>query len=212
MKAFIFDLDGVLISTDKYHYLAWKQMTEECNIPFDKQINDQLRGISRLASLDIILKHAGVSLSEKDRYALAERKNSYYQSYLQSLTPQHVTPVVVQTLATLKKRGYRLAVGSSSKNARFILTRIGLLKEFDAISDGCNIKHSKPDPEVFLRAVEYLNLLAEECYVVEDAVAGIEAGKAAGTVTIAIGVAAKAGVADYSVSDFSQLLSIIEEG
>ena len=191
MKAFIFDLDGVIVFTDKFHYQAWKKMADEMGIYFDETINNRLRGVSRSESLEIILeRYEGPALSKEKKAELMESKNNTYRELLASMTPADVTEDVRRTLAELHNRGYKLALGSSSKNAKFILEKVQLLDAFDAISDGTNITKSKPDPEVFLRAAEFLGEKPEDCYVVEDAYAGIDAAKSAGMQAVGIGIAA----------------------
>lgn len=147
IKGIIFDLDGVLIHTDELHYRAWKELADYLGIYFDRRINERLRGVSRMASLEIVLGENHFSDTEKQM--LAKEKNDKYRTLLATLKPSDVAAEVHETLAALKKKGLKLAIGSSSKNARFILQQIGLIDEFDAISDGNNITHSKPDPEVF---------------------------------------------------------------
>ena len=209
MRAFIFDLDGVLVFTDKYHYLAWKQVADELGIYFDEIINNRLRGVSRMESLEIILeRYEGSPLSRSDKEKVAEKKNEIYRKSLAEMTPNDVTEETRNTLIELKNRGYKLAIGSSSKNAKFILERVGLTQYFDAISDGTNITKSKPDPEVFLKAAEFLGEEASECVVVEDAYSGIDAAKSAGMEAIGIGDAYSYDRADYRISFFSELLEI----
>ena len=209
MRAFIFDLDGVLVFTDKYHYLAWKQVADELGIYFDEIINNRLRGVSRMESLEIILeRYEGSPLSRRDKEKVAEKKNEIYRKSLAEMTPNDVTEETRNTLIELKNRGYKLAIGSSSKNAKFILERVGLTQYFDAISDGTNITKSKPDPEVYLKAAEFLGEEASECVVVEDAYSGIDAAKSAGMEAIGIGDAYSYDRADYRISSFSELLEI----
>ena len=209
MRAFIFDLDGVLVFTDKYHYLAWKQVADELGIYFDEIINNRLRGVSRMESLEIILeRYEGSPLSRSDKEKVAEKKNEIYRKSLTEMTPNDVTEETRNTLIELKNRGYKLAIGSSSKNAKFILERVGLTQYFDAISDGTNITKSKPDPEVYLKAAEFLGEDASECLVVEDAYSGIDAAKSAGMEAIGIGDAYSYDRADYRISFFSELLEI----
>ena len=208
MKAFIFDLDGVIVSTDGLHYRAWKALADEEGIYFDEKINDRLRGVSRMASLEIILERATRSYTEDEKVAMAEKKNSVYRELLKVLTPADCLEGVCETLAALRAKGYKLAIGSSSKNTRTILEKIGYGNYFDAISDGNNIKNSKPDPEVFLKAAEYLGLAPEDCYVVEDAEAGIEAALAGGFTAIGVGGAAAYEKTQISLSHFSQLLDL----
>ena len=209
-KGILFDLDGVLVHTDKLHYRAWKKIADECGILFNEEINNLLRGVSRMESLEIILRnYHGPALSQKEKEALAEEKNNYYKEELKSMTPDDVTVEVRETLAALKAAGIKIAIGSSSKNTKFILKRVGLDDVFDAVSDGTNITKSKPDPEVFLKAAEYIALAPEDCLVVEDAVAGIEAAKAGGMYAIAMGVAENNSKADISVSSIGSLYKII---
>ncbi|AFC29285.1 beta-phosphoglucomutase [Paenibacillus mucilaginosus 3016] len=189
-KAVIFDLDGVIVSTDEYHYRAWKQLCEEEGIPFSREINERLRGVSRMESLDLILKGEAQVYSPEAKEELAARKNRYYVQLLQLLTPADILPGVTALLQELKDRGVGCAIGSSSKNTPFILEKIGLGGFFDAVADGNQIRRSKPDPEVFLLAAEKLGLRAEQCVVVEDAEAGIEAALAAGMKAAAVSAAA----------------------
>jgi len=209
IKGLIFDLDGVIVFTDRFHYLAWKMMTNEIGVYFDKEINNRLRGVSRMESLDIILeKYDGEPLTVEKKDNLAFTKNEYYRELLNTMTPADVTNEVTQTLQTLRERGYKLAIGSSSKNAKFILEKTGLMNAFDAISDGTNISKSKPDPEVFLKAAEFLGLKPEECAVIEDAYAGIDAAKTGNMMAIAIGDAATYEKADMILGTFDELLAI----
>jgi len=206
MKAIIFDLDGVLVFTDKFHYKAWKKMADEIGVYFDEQINMRLRGVSRMDSLEIILeRYEGETLSEAEKEMLAEEKNNTYRGLLAQLTPDDVTGEVRNTLRMLRERGYLLAIGSSSKNTKYILERVQLT-EFDAISDGTNITKSKPDPEVFLKAAQFLGVNPAECLVVEDARAGIDAAKAGGMLAAGIGDAAGYDKTDYALHSFSDLL------
>lgn len=186
IKAVIFDLDGVIVSTDDCHFRAWKRMADEEGIYFDREINNRLRGVSRMASLDIVLERSKREYSEKEKQELAERKNEYYKELICELTPDDILPGVMDKLENLKENGIKIAIGSSSKNTPIILKQIGLDGYFDAVSDGNNITHSKPDPEVFLKAAEMLNIPPEDCMIVEDADAGIEAGKRAGMKTLAV--------------------------
>lgn len=210
LQAAIFDLDGVIVFTDKFHYQAWKKMADEMGIYFDEEINNRLRGVSRMDSLEIILeRYEGEPLSAERKEELAAQKNDTYRELLKTMTPADVTDEVRETLAEIRKRGYKISLGSSSKNAKFILERVGLLNAFDAISDGTNITKSKPDPEVFLKGAEFLGEKPEECLVVEDAEAGIDAGIAGGMKTAAIGDAVNCGKADYNMASFSDLLKIL---
>lgn len=208
-KAFIFDLDGVIVFTDKFHYQAWKKMADDREIYFDETINNRLRGISRMASLEIILERCDKTLTLQEKEAMAEEKNNIYRELLTSMTPADVSDEVRETLRELRNRGYKLAIGSSSKNTPFILERVGLNGFFDAVSDGNNITHSKPDPEVFLKAAEFIEEQPEHCIVVEDAYAGVDAAKAGGMRAAAIGDAASYEKADYVLHSFRDLLNIV---
>ena len=212
VRGIIFDLDGVLVFTDKFHYQAWKVLADGLGIPFDEKINNRLRGVSRMDSLEIILEqYHGEALTREKKEELAEQKNHLYRELLKTMTPDDVTPQVRHTLAALRERGIRLSIGSSSKNARFILERVDLLDAFDAISDGNNITRSKPDPEVFLKGAEFLGLEPGECAVVEDARAGIDAAKAGNMLAIGIGDACVYEKTDYSLHALSDLLEIVDK-
>lgn len=212
IKGLIFDLDGVLVFTDKFHYQAWKTMADELGVYFDETINHRLRGVSRMDSLEIMLeRYEGPDLSLREKEKLAEKKNEIYRTLLESMTPDDVTKEVRDTLTKLREKGYKLAIGSSSKNAKFILEKVELKDAFDAISDGNNITKSKPDPEVFLKAAEYLGLPPKACMVVEDAEAGIEAAKKGGMYAAGIGEAAKSINADESLKTFSELVDIVDK-
>lgn len=195
-KAVIFDLDGVIVSTDGYHYRAWKAMADKEGIYFDEVINNRLRGVSRMASLEIILEKATKSYTDEEKEALATYKNDIYKESLSELTPNDILPGVMDTLTGLRAKGVKLAIGSSSKNTPVILNQIGLGEYFDAVADGNQITHSKPDPEVFLLAAKLVGIDPSECAVVEDAYAGIDAAKAGGMKGVAVGDASKYDKAD----------------
>lgn len=209
-QGIIFDLDGVLLSTDEMHYAAWKSIADELSIPFDRTVNNRLRGVSRMESLEIILERSTRSFSGEEKVELAERKNNRYRELLQSLTPDAVAPEVRQTLSVLKSRGMKLAVGSSSKNTKLILELTDLAHFFDAVSDGTNITHSKPDPEVFLKAAQFISLTPGDCAVVEDATAGIDAAIAGGFTSIGIGDAAEYEKTEIRIFNLSDLLQLAE--
>ena len=209
LKGVIFDMDGVICFTDKFHYQAWKQMADGLGIYFDEIINNRLRGVSRMASLEIILeRYYGEPLSDERKNELADFKNEIYKKLLLNMKPEDCSKEVRETLDELRRRGYKLAIGSSSKNAPLILHQLEMDDYFDAVSDGNNITHSKPDPEVFVKAAEFLGLPPEECLVVEDAEAGIEAGNAGGMQTAAIGDAVNCGKGTYNLGTFADLLNI----
>ena len=207
-KAVIFDLDGVICFTDKYHYLAWKKMADGMGIYFDETINNRLRGVSRMESLEIILERCNKELTQEEKQALAEEKNKTYVELLGQMTEKDLSSEVKETLDSLRKSGLKLAIGSSSKNAKFILERLGLKDYFDAVSDGTNISKSKPDPEVFIKAAEFLHMAPVDCLVVEDAKAGVEAAKAGGFDSAGLGEAAESEAVTHAMNSFSDLIGI----
>ena len=204
----IFDLDGVICFTDKYHYQAWKAVADEIGVYFDETINNRLRGISRMDSLEIILERAERAYTPEEKEALAEKKNDLYRRLLGNMSPADLSGEVKRTMDALRAAGIRLAIGSSSKNTKFILERIGLSGYFDAISDGTNIQRSKPDPQVFQMAAEFLGLEPGCCLVVEDAEAGIRAARAGGFDSAGLGEAAACGLATYAMQSFGDLEKI----
>ena len=207
-KAFIFDLDGVLVSTDRYHYAAWKSIADEEGIYFDETINNRLRGVGRRESLKIILERAPRTYGEEEEIALAEKKNARYRASLENLTPADRLAGVSETLEALRRTGALLAVGSSSKNARYILGKIGYGDYFDAVADGNDIVNGKPDPEVFLKAAALLGVPPADCYVVEDAKTGIDAAVRGGFCAVGIHDAAGYDRADHAIKAFSDLLGL----
>lgn len=210
-QGIIFDLDGVICHTDKYHYQAWKKLADKLEVYFDEVINNRLRGVSRMESLNIILEKCDRELTIQEKEACAEEKNEIYKELLKNMTTEDLSQEVRETLEQLREKGLKLAIGSSSKNAGFILERIGLGDFFDAVSDGNNITFSKPDPEVFLKAAQFLNLQPEQCLVVEDAEAGLLAAKRGNMDCAGIGEAAKSHLATYKLHDFQELLSVVEK-
>ena len=208
IRAIIFDLDGVICFTDQYHYQAWKEMADSEGIYFDETINGRLRGVSRMESLDIILEKASREYTQEEKEQLAARKNESYVRLLEKMSPDDLSQEVKKTLEILRQRGYKLAIGSSSKNTKKILTQIGLNGYFDAISDGTNITKSKPDPEVFVKAAEYVDEQVDKCLVVEDAKAGLQAAIAGGMDCAAIGDAVASGLGTYNLSAFADLLKV----
>lgn len=202
-KGIIFDLDGVIVSTDEYHYQAWKEVSDEYGIYFDYEINERLRGVSRMESVDIIMEKAERHYTEKEKTDFATRKNNVYRRLLSGLSSRDILPGVESALDLLAQRGVLLAIGSSSKNTPVILERIGLAERFQAISDGNHISKSKPDPEVFLLAANRLKLAPEDCLVVEDAVAGVTAALRAGMAVLAVGSASQDKRATFRALDLS---------
>lgn len=199
----LFDLDGVLVSTDEYHYLAWKQMADEEGIYFDRAINERLRGVSRMQSLEIILEKAPKSYSDEQKAEMASRKNAYYGKMILQLTSDHLLPGAAETLHLALERKIPIAIASSSKNTRIILHQIGLEDTFQAIIDGNCISRSKPDPEVFLKAAEALKLSPKHCLVVEDADAGVDAGLAGGMRVLGVGSASENPKASFHAQDLA---------
>ena len=207
-KGIIFDLDGVICSTDEYHYLAWKALADRLGIPFDRERNNLLRGVSRMASLEIILEKSCKTYSNEEKAAFAEEKNATYRQLLGRMSPKDLPDDVRNTLKDLRTTDIKMAIGSSSKNTPFILERIGLESFFDAVADGNCITHSKPHPEVFLKAAGMISLSPQECLVVEDAHAGVEAAIAGGFDCAAIGDAKDDTRAKWHLEKFSDLLHI----
>ena len=209
LRGIIFDLDGVIVSTDEQHYLGWKALADRLGIPFTREVNSRFRGVSRMACMNILEELGGKHYTDSEKIAYADWKNEYYRELLDQMSPADLSQEVRSTLDALRARGLKLAVGSSSKNAKFILQRIGLSDYFDAVSDGTNISRSKPDPEVFLKAAEYLGLAPSDCLVVEDAVSGVEAAHAGGMKAATVGDAAGRGCGDFILSRFADLLKYI---
>ncbi len=214
IKAVIFDLDGVIVSTDHYHYLAWKKLADEYNIEFNEKINERLRGISRSQSLEIILEKTNKIFSNDEKNKMLEYKNKLYVEYIKTMKKSDVSFDVIEIINYLKNNNIKIAIGSSSKNTMTILKQICLINEFDAIIDGNMITKSKPDPEVFLKAGAALNTMPSECLVVEDAIAGIDAGVAAKMQTLAVGSAKNYQKATYAMEklDSQKFIKIIQGG
>lgn len=204
VQGVIFDLDGVIVTTDDCHYRAWKRMADEEGIPFDRQVNERLRGVSRMESLAILLERAGRAYTQAEQQAMAARKNGYYVELIGKLTPEAILPGAMDALRLLKARGVKVAIGSSSRNTPLILRQIGLQDAFDAVADGNAITRSKPDPEVFLLAARLLGLPPENCLVVEDADAGVEAAVAGGMKALGVGSAEANPKAYYHAADLTQ--------
>lgn len=209
-QGIIFDLDGVICSTDEYHYLAWKALADRLGIPFDRERNNLLRGVSRMASLEIILERSEKTYSEAEKAVFAEEKNTLYRELLGRMSPADLSDDVKNTLTALRQTNLKLAIGSSSKNTLFILERIGLGDFFDAVADGNCITHSKPNPEVFLKAADMIGLDPKDCLVVEDAHAGVEAAVAGGFDCAAMDDARDNARAKWHISHFSDLLRCLE--
>lgn len=205
MKTIIFDLDGVICSTDEYHYLAWKQLADSLGIEFDREKNNRLRGVSRMDSLEIVLENYEGILSQEEKNALAAQKNETYVTLLHRMDESELSEEVKNTLDLLRERGYLLTIGSSSKNTPVILKQLGLDNYFDAVSDGNNISHSKPDPEVFIKAAQMVKAEPEECVVVEDSEAGVIAVRRGGMKVACVGDAAKRHLGDWNLNHIGEL-------
>ncbi|MDU5596883.1 MAG: beta-phosphoglucomutase [Lachnospiraceae bacterium] len=204
-KGIIFDLDGVICHTDRYHYMAWKNMADSLGIYFDEEINNRLRGVSRMESLEIILERSDKKYSDKEKEEFADKKNELYKELLNEMSEKDLDKKVKDTLDILKQRGYKTAIASSSKNAKLILSKLNLIDFFDIIIDGNDIKYSKPDKEVFEKARMGLKLLPNECLVVEDAASGVEGAIRAGMQVAGIGDAKKLSDVSYSLESFEDL-------
>jgi beta-phosphoglucomutase len=189
MRAAIFDLDGVIVDTAKYHYLAWKRLANDLGFDFTKTDNERLKGVSRTRSLEILLEIGELTLDDEAKAQLAEKKNSWYVDDISRMSASEILAGAAEYLQYLRAKDVKIALGSASKNAPLILERIGISSLFDAIIDGNKVSKAKPDPEVFLRAAEELDILPEECVVFEDAEAGIEAALLAGMGAVGIGKA-----------------------
>jgi beta-phosphoglucomutase len=187
VKACIFDLDGVVVDTAKYHFLAWKRLADMLHVEFTAEDNERLKGVSRMESLDIILEIGGMKPGKPEKQEYAELKNRWYNEYIDEMTPAEILPGCVEFIADLKDAGIRTAIGSASKNTPTILERVGLANTFEAVADGNVVQKAKPDPEIFLTAASMLGISPSDCAVFEDAAAGIEAGLAAGMLCIGVG-------------------------
>lgn len=205
IKGVIFDLDGVIVSTDEYHFQGWKRLADEEGVEFTREDNMRLRGVSRMQSLEFLLEKATRTYTDDEKQEMAARKNGYYRELLKNITPQDILPGAMEIMDELKKRGIKVAIGSSSKNTPIILQHIGLENYFNAVSDGNNIIKSKPDPQVFLIAAERLNLNPQDCLVVEDAKAGIEAALAGNMKAMGVGAAQNDDRAHLRAKDMSSV-------
>lgn len=196
-KAVIFDLDGVIVSTDDCHFMGWKKLADDEGIYFDRKINERQRGVSRMESLDVLLEKAEKKYTDEEKLEMATRKNEYYKEFIKDLSENDILPGVMDFTKKLRDMGVKLAIGSSSKNTPAILKNIGLDTYFDAVADGNDISKSKPDPEVFLVAAKKLGIDPKDCLVVEDADAGVAAALAGGMDVIGVGSASTNPKATY---------------
>ncbi|RAJ18179.1 beta-phosphoglucomutase [Olleya aquimaris] len=204
-KGFIFDLDGVIVDTAKYHFLAWQNLAKSIDIDFTHEQNEQLKGVSRVKSLEKILEWGNKTISEELFASLMGKKNDEYLSFIAKMTDQEILPDVPRVLDYLIEKKQPISLGSASKNARPILDKVNLLSKFDAIVDGNDVSKAKPDPEVFLIAAQHLNMKPEDCIVFEDSVAGVQAANTANMISIGIGEKDVLHEADYIFSDFTEI-------
>ena len=206
MKGAIFDLNGVIVDTASFHYLAWKRLADELGFYFSPTDNERLKGVSRMKSLDILLEVGNISATDEEKIKMAEKKNKWYVESLKMLTQNDLLNGAKQYLESLRKKSVKIALGSASKNAPMILEKLHITELFDAVVDGNSVSNAKPDPEVFLKAAELLQLSPEECVVFEDSQAGIDAAKTAGMGTVAIDKSGVLKGADKYVMCLGELL------
>lgn len=202
INSFIFDLDGVIVDTAKYHYLAWKKLAQELGFYFTLQDNEKLKGVSRIRSLEILLEIGNLGLDEKTRSELANKKNAWYVEYINKLQPEEILPGAKDFLCEAREKGFKTALGSASKNTPLIIERLRITNLFDVVVDGNSVSKTKPDPEVFLIGAKKLGVNAENCVVFEDAEAGVEAAKKAGMKAVGIGDRNVLSKADYIIQGF----------
>jgi beta-phosphoglucomutase len=214
ITACIFDLDGVIVDTARYHFLAWKRLTDQLGILFTEEDNERLKGVSRMASLEIILGIGNRRLDDNRKQEYATLKNNWYIEYIKKMTPDEILPGCLPFIKELRNANFRIAIGSASKNTPMILERVGIQGLFDAVADGNTISKAKPDPEVFLKAAEMIGVKPGNCVVFEDAVAGVQAALNAGMLCIGIGSPKILTEAHFVVSGLSEMnlakLRIIE--
>ncbi|GCC53148.1 beta-phosphoglucomutase [Chryseotalea sanaruensis] len=201
ISAAIFDLDGVIVDTAKYHYLAWKKLANEIGTDLSVEENERLKGVSRMDSLDIILSLGGLQFSEVEKVAMADKKNTWFVDYVNQMKPDEILPGAKNLLESCRANGIKVALGSSSKNAKAVLDLLKIAHLFDVIVDGTMIKKSKPDPEIFLLGASLLNIPPDQCIVFEDAEAGVEAALAANMRCIGLGSPAQLGKANLVIPD-----------
>lgn len=204
-KGLLFDLDGVIVDTAKYHYLAWKEIAGELGINFTEQDNERLKGVSRMRSFEIVLEVGGKTMSQEEKEHYCEKKNEVYLTYIHKLEESEILPGVREFLEDVKKKGYKIALGSASKNSRLILDRLHLTEIFDEIIDGTKTSKAKPDPEVFVLGAKALGFDCGECIVFEDATAGIEAAHAGGMQAVGIGSKDRLPEADFNIPGFADI-------
>lgn len=206
IKACIFDMDGVLVSTEIYHFKAWQRLTETLGFTIDEKFNENLKGVSRSVCIDLILKHGGLQKTQEEKDALAAQKNQWFLEYVQTeITPKNVYPGVINFLESIRKAGYKTAIGSASKNAPLLVEKLGIQSYFDAIVDGNMITKAKPNPEVFLKGAELIGVKPENCVVFEDAISGVEAAKNGGMYCIGVGSPQTLTKANFCINSFTEM-------
>ncbi|MGB5989050.1 MAG: beta-phosphoglucomutase [Marinifilaceae bacterium] len=205
IKACIFDLDGVVVDTAKYHFIAWRELAKGMNFEFTEKDNERLKGVSRMTSLDILLEIGNVSLSQEEKLALAEQKNVEYLEYIYKMGPEEILPGVKDFILDLRAKGIKIALGSASKNAKLILERLEITSLFDALVDGTMVSNAKPDPQVFTLGAELLEVANEECIVFEDAVAGLQAAHNANMKCVGVGDTETLSEADWNIEGFENI-------
>ena len=208
IKGAIFDLDGVLVDTAKYHYLAWKKLANKLGFDFTEKDNERLKGVSRTRSLEILLEIGGIQADENQKKLWAEEKNACYVEYLKLLDQSALLEGTLEYLTSLHSRGVKISLGSASKNAPLILSQLGIEKCFDAVIDGNCISKAKPDPEVFITAAKALNLKTSDCAVFEDSFAGIQAAKSGGMLAIGVGTSENLPGADVYIKNLGEALNL----
>lgn len=204
-KAFIFDLDGVIVDTAKFHYLAWRNLAKGINFDFTEEQNEQFKGVSRVRSLELLLNMAGYTATQEEKDVWLVQKNEEYLSYIQKMDQSEILPDVPRVLDYLISKEQGVALGSASKNARPILERVALLDKFQAIVDGNDVTTAKPDPEVFVKGAQALKTENSHCIVFEDSIAGIQAANTAGMISIGIGDPKVLHEADHVFTNFTQI-------
>lgn len=205
VKACIFDLDGVVVDTAKYHFIAWRELAKEMGFEFTLEDNERLKGVSRMTSLEILLEIGNITLSDEEKLKLAEKKNKNYLEYIYKMSPDEILPGVKDFIVALRNKGIKIALGSASKNAKLILDRLGITELFDALVDGNMVSNAKPDPQVFTLGAELLGVENETCIVFEDAKAGLEAAHNANMKCVGVGDENTLSEANWNIEGFENI-------
>ncbi len=204
-EAFIFDLDGVITDTSEYHFMAWQEIARELGIDFTRRQNERLKGVSRRKSFEIILEEGGIVLGEEERLYYCKKKNDIYLKYINAISRKNLLPGVKEFIGNARRKGYKIALGSASKNALLILQRLQIERDFDAVIDGTKVSKAKPDPEVFVKGAGALGVPCESCLVFEDSAAGVEAAHRCGMKAVGVGNENVAKQADYFIRGFEEV-------